>query len=159
MDSSTWQDFAADSSIETVIDTWKPSYQAQGITIEADLLGPQKSWVSGSADQFELVILNLLHNARDAYLENGKSGAIQIKSRLISDDYVLTIEDSAGGFDAETSGQLFDPFFTTKAPHKGAGLGLSVSYGIIDDMGGKITAEAVQVGARFIIRLPTVVKT
>lgn len=158
LDASTWQDFAADSSIDTVINTWKPSYQTQGITIEADLLGPEKSWVSGSGDQFELVILNLLHNARDAYLESNKSGAIHIKSRSISGDYVLTIEDSAGGFDAETSGQLFDPFFTTKAPNKGAGLGLSVSYGIIDDMGGQITAEAVDAGARFIIRLPVVAK-
>jgi nitrogen fixation/metabolism regulation signal transduction histidine kinase len=50
----------------------------------------------------------------------------------------------------------FDPFFTTKAPNKGAGLGLSASYGIIDDMGGQITVANSASGARFTIRLPLI---
>ncbi|MEO1887782.1 MAG: ATP-binding protein, partial [Methyloprofundus sp.] len=50
--------------------------------------------------------------------------------------------------------RIFEPFFTTKLLEKGTGLGLSVSYGIICDMGGTLSVENIEDGARFAIRLP-----
>ncbi|MCA9543817.1 MAG: hypothetical protein KC613_05485 [Myxococcales bacterium] len=59
------------------------------------------------------------------------------------------------GVEAETLAHIFDPFFTTKAVGKGTGLGLSISYGILEELGGSITAaNRAEGGARFEVILP-----
>ena len=67
---------------------------------------------------------------------------------------VIIIRDTGTGIPKEIQGKIFDPFFTTKAP-RGAGLGLSVSYGIIERHGGKIDFESeLGVGTTFRVYLP-----
>ena len=86
-----------------------------------------------------------------------KRGELQIITRADrepDDGVVVTISDSGCGVPEEQLGKLFDPFFTTKGTG-GTGLGLSVSYGIIQAHGGTIKAESdLGMGMTFIIWLP-----
>ena len=111
--------------------------------------------VMGHPVQMEQVILNLLTNARDAVMANGTEKKITLAVDGSGDDRVrITVTDSGGGIPPNAIEHLFEPFFTTKEMGEGTGLGLSVSYGIIHDMGGTIEAENVAGGARFTITLP-----
>ena len=114
------------------------------------------SSVLGHPIQLEQVILNLLANARDAMAE--RDGESKITLRVFTDDngVYITAEDTGGGIPADTLQRVFEPFYTTKEMGKGTGLGLSVSYGIIRDMNGTITAENTDDGARLTITLPLV---
>ncbi|MOA25954.1 Sensor protein TorS [compost metagenome] len=66
----------------------------------------------------------------------------------------LLVEDNGGGIDPRLLERVFEPFFTTKPVGVGTGLGLSVSYGIVDAMGGCLSVENAAEGARFCIELP-----
>ena len=60
------------------------------------------------------------------------------------------------GIDPRLLERIFEPFFTTKPIGIGTGLGLSVSYGIIDNMGGRLSVSNTEHGARFCVELPVV---
>jgi len=100
------------------------------------------------------VFLNLLMNAAYATQEEGTiliiTGYDQAAHRI-----VVTVEDDGQGIEDEIMAKIFDPFFTTKTLGNGTGLGLSVSYGIVQDHGGDICVES-QPGkwTRFTITLP-----
>jgi two-component system C4-dicarboxylate transport sensor histidine kinase DctB len=67
--------------------------------------------------------------------------AIEIAVESTQDHRVLIhVRDEGKGLDEPTLAQLFDPFFTTKSPGKGLGLGLSISYNIVEDFGGRLRA-------------------
>jgi signal transduction histidine kinase len=68
----------------------------------------------------------------------------------------LWVEDNGGGIDPRLLERIFEPFFTTKPVGVGTGLGLSVSYGIVQNMGGKLSVSNSAEGARFCIELPIV---
>ena len=107
----------------------------------------------------EQVLLNLILNAHDAICArhnagNPKDGCITVS--VAQHDWLaeITVEDNGTGLSPEILPVIFEPFFTTKAPKEGTGLGLPISYGIIRDLGGTISAENTANGARFIIELP-----
>ncbi|POA44810.1 PAS domain-containing sensor histidine kinase [Pseudomonas sp. MPR-ANC1] len=115
--------------------------------------------VRGYVDQLEQVLINLMVNARDALL--GKREADRdfqpwIAVRAECDEHVvrLWVEDNGGGIDPRLLERIFEPFFTTKPVGVGTGLGLSVSYGIIDNMGGRLSVRNGDEGAQFCIELP-----
>jgi signal transduction histidine kinase len=99
------------------------------------------------------VFLNLLINAVEA-CERG--GTVWIRSRVGSDaTVVIEIQDNGRGIQPDHRSRLFEPFFTTKPVGHGVGLGLSVSFGIVRDHGGKIEVETEPGrGSLFRIRLP-----
>jgi two-component system C4-dicarboxylate transport sensor histidine kinase DctB len=66
----------------------------------------------------------------------------------------LIVADHAGGIPEADLPQVFQPFFTTKMAGEGMGLGLSISYGIVSDMGGTMTVSNSKDGAVFELRLP-----
>jgi two-component system, NtrC family, sensor kinase len=94
--------------------------------------------IIGDREKLKQVWINLLNNAFDAI---GEDGTIWVKTRLCPQGrrVLVTVADSGSGIEAEDK-KLFDPFFTTKAPGAGTGLGLSVSFGIIQDHHGTISA-------------------
>jgi len=70
----------------------------------------------------------------------------------------ISFKDHGSGIDEKHIEKIFDPFFSTKPVGVGTGLGLSVSYGIIEDHGGKISVESKKnEGATFFIELPVIV--
>ncbi len=131
------------------------------------LLGPQKELdqvtlerrffcdsllVKGSPDALTQVLLNLLLNAVDAI---DGVGSILIELTQESDAGVIRIIDSGPGIDPAIADTLFEPFATTKPSNRGTGLGLSICHGIIDALGGSISAHnASSGGAVFEVRLP-----
>ena len=117
--------------------------------------------VRGHADQLEQVLINLLVNARDALMSKRETDRefkpwIALSAEPCGNCVRLWVEDNAGGIDPRLLERIFEPFFTTKPIGLGTGLGLSVSYGIIDNMGGRLSVCNTGHGARFCVELPVV---
>jgi C4-dicarboxylate-specific signal transduction histidine kinase len=111
--------------------------------------------VLGDANQLQHLVMNLLGNAYDSTDQTRRGGQIQIATSSNETDVILTISDSGSGIADENLAKLFDPFFTTKEEGKGAGLGLAVSYAIVQEHGGRITAaNRPEGGASFVVTLP-----
>ncbi|MBK8128166.1 MAG: HAMP domain-containing protein [bacterium] len=110
--------------------------------------------------KIEQVLLNLLKNAAQAIGEHGSKGAPRIVCRAKREaDYVrIEIEDNGPGMPEEVRRRVFEPFFTTKEVGTGTGLGLSVSYFIIqENHGGTLSVDSMPgAGTKFTIRLPLV---
>jgi two-component system NtrC family sensor kinase len=109
--------------------------------------------VRADMHRLQQVFLNLIVNAEQAMSEPGRPRVLDIACRL-SDMVEIRITDTGPGIPESDLDAVFDPFFTTKPVGQGTGLGLSVSYGIIRELGGTIKAVPHPDGARFIIRLP-----
>jgi two-component system NtrC family sensor kinase len=103
-------------------------------------------------NQIEQVFINMLLNAGQS-MPGG--GSIRIETYTENEEFnCVKITDTGTGITEENLGKIFDPFFTTK-DDKGAGLGLSISYGIIERHGGKIEVQSnVRKGTTFTIKLP-----
>jgi CheY-like chemotaxis protein len=96
-------------------------------------------------------------NAEQAMLAAHGRGTLKVRSRAKDGVIQLTFEDDGPGIDPETLRRIFDPFFTTKDTGEGTGLGLTISYGIMDEHGGRIWAESrTGRGTTFHIELPVV---
>ncbi|WP_460318862.1 sensor histidine kinase [Pseudomonas ogarae] len=111
------------------------------------------AWVRGDAIRLEQVLINLLRNALDAMVGQPLK---RLEVRLEADEQLwrLTVSDSGTGIAEEHLAQVFDPFFTTKAVGDGLGLGLAVSFAIIHESGGRLTADNHEHGAVFCVTLP-----
>ena len=131
--------------------------------IEVEAILPQRCRkVLGHAVQLEQVLLNLISNARDAIEASRHAPGDPRKISLIVEDkgqgnkVMLIVKDTGGGIPEAIISRIFEPLFTTKKADKRTGLGLSVSYGIISDMGGTINAATAHDGAVLTITLPPV---
>ncbi len=104
-------------------------------------------------DQLAQVFINILMNAVDSL--EGKPGSIWIQSRANDDHAEVLVKDTGKGIDPEDREKIFEPFFTTKTVGQGTGLGLWVSYGIVESFGGDIELESeLGKGSTFKIKLP-----
>lgn len=104
-----------------------------------------------NVNEISQVFLNIVHNAEQAIK---KQGTITIRSWLDKDIHI-SIKDDGEGMSQETLSQIFNPFYTNKPMGMGTGLGLSVSHGIIEDLGGSIAVESeLEKGTTFTIILP-----
>ncbi|HZY12152.1 MAG TPA: ATP-binding protein, partial [Beijerinckiaceae bacterium] len=111
-------------------------------------------WVSGYAVQLEQVLVNLIRNALDA-VADVKRPAIEISASAFPERVRIVVADNGPGIAPELIEQIFDPFVTSKPVGKGLGLGLSISYGIMQDFRGRIhAANRDQGGAELVIELP-----
>ena len=100
--------------------------------------------IHGNAGKLQQVFLNLFLNAKDAMAANG--GTLNI-STANGDAVQVRISDSGAGIAPEHINKIYDPFFTTKTnpregQSRGTGLGLSVTYGIIQEHAGKIRVDS-----------------
>ncbi len=109
--------------------------------------------IFSDAPQLRQVILNLLTNACQAI---GHNGTITITTRPGPGGTVeVEIKDSGCGIPAKDLKKIFDPFFSTKAEGQGSGLGLSISHGLIRQLGGEIrVSSTVGRGSSFTVILP-----
>jgi two-component system NtrC family sensor kinase len=104
------------------------------------------------------VIVNLLGNALQA-MPGG--GDLYVQAQRAADEVVITVRDTGSGIAAGDLERIFDPFFTTRGseaatPGRGAGLGLAVSYGIVQAHGGRMQVDSTRgAGATFTVRLPS----
>jgi two-component system NtrC family sensor kinase len=108
--------------------------------------------IMGDANQLQQVFTNIIMNAHQAMTDGGE---LRISTRKVGDEVHVLFADTGEGIDSENVGRIFDPFFTTKEVGQGTGLGLSVSYGIVQNHGGTIEVESkLGVGSVFSVRLP-----
>ena len=97
-------------------------------------------------------LINLLTNAVHAV---GEGGIITLALEDAADHAAITVSDNGPGIPRENLARIFEPFFSTKAPGEGTGLGLFVTRGVLEKLGGRITVDSeVGKGATFCIRLP-----
>jgi PAS domain S-box-containing protein len=119
-------------------------------------LGGDLPQVQGHFQKLEQVMANILVNAQQA-IPDKENGWIRISTRYIErlGSAVVTIEDNGGGMTRPVIDRLFEPFFTTRRDTGGTGLGLSVSYGLIQEHQGVIGAlSRPGIGSRFTVFLP-----
>jgi len=108
--------------------------------------------IVGDRNQIQQVLLNLVFNACEAMPQGG---SVTIVTALAPDRVLFKVSDTGCGIPPEQQDQVFDPFFTTRPVGQGTGLGLSVTYGIVERHGGSIELESeIGVGTTFTIRLP-----
>ena len=106
--------------------------------------------------QVQQVLLNLINNAQHALMgHREKPGRLTVRTRSVGDVIEVQVSDNGDGMTQDTLERVFDPFFTTKEPGRGTGLGLSVSYGIVKEHGGRIYARTRSgQGSTFVIEFP-----
>lgn len=117
-------------------------------------LDPQVAMVLLDANQIQQVFMNVLLNAADAM---PAGGTLTITSTMAPEDSFVQVRfaDTGSGISEKNLPRIFDPFFTTKADKKGTGLGLAVSYGIIERHRGHIEVQSEEgKGTTFTIKLP-----
>jgi two-component system NtrC family sensor kinase len=115
-------------------------------------LNPSLVTVVGVEYKLQQVFLNLFLNARDAM---PRGGWLSITTATSDGHALVEVADTGVGIPSEHLARIYDPFFTTKADGRGTGLGLSVTYGIVQEHGGTLTCESdVQNGTRFRLVLP-----
>ena len=146
-----------DEAIGAVLTMVRPQLAGNGITVDTAGVAPGLA-VLAQPNLLEQVLVNLLLNAQDAIRtrlerDGGDPGRILLAASAQGDRVVLTVDDNGTGIAPEAAAMLFEPFFTTKPPREGMGLGLSISYEIVHDLGGEISAENTAHGARFTVRL------
>jgi len=140
-------------TLNQTIDLLENYARINNIDIQTDLSSDLPIIASDRA-QLQQVFLNLISNAVDAI---SKDGLVEIASRRTDSYIVVTISDDGPGIPKDQQRKVFDPFFTTKKTEKGTGLGLWVSYNIIEKMGGTITLKSEKgEGSTFAVQIPVV---
>ena len=105
--------------------------------------------------QLNQVFMNILNNAVQAMPDDKKDAEITIYTEEADKEVVIRIKDNGVGIPDEIKNRIWEPFFTTKEVGVGTGLGMSITYGIIEKHGGKIElASEVGKGTEFAITLP-----
>jgi PAS domain S-box-containing protein len=108
--------------------------------------------VSADLVQLKQVVVNLALNARDAMPDGG---ILTLETAVAGGSVVLRVRDNGDGMDAATRARALEPFFTTKPEGEGTGLGLSVVYGVVDGLGGRLSIEsAIGLGTIVEVALP-----
>jgi len=129
------------------------SLKKAGITLQLDSTGDPQ--MNGYPNEFSQVLMSLIMNAKDAFLERGTANPrIVVHSRSENDKSVVTITDNGGGINGAILDKIFDPYFTTKDLGKGTGIGLFLAKTIIEkNMGGRLTVRNVENGSEFRIEV------
>lgn len=142
------------TAISDVVGLLTPQSDMKGMTFDTNVEDNLPA-VPLSQEELTQVLLNLTMNAADAC---AKQGRVEITARRKNDLLHLCVDDDGPGIPAEVEDSLFEPFVSTKEVGKGTGLGLAVTRGLVEAVGGHVNAEKSPLGgARFLIELPTLV--
>jgi PAS domain S-box-containing protein len=139
--------------LEEVISLVEDHLQFQNVKIVQDL-SPRLPTVLGDKNKLEQVFINLLMNGGESMKGEGQL-TISTSVAQAGDLVLIRFKDTGPGIPESYLSRLFDPFFTTKEVGKGVGLGLSISYGIIQKHMGRVYVEWTgKDGTVFAIELP-----
>ena len=137
--------------VQTALKHNQPQFSSRRVEVQLSLADDLKQ-ISGDPNQLLQVFLHIASNAQQALEEVG-GGIFSVKTRQKDDTVILELSDNGPG--ARDPERVFDPFYTTRSVGKGAGLGLSACYGIIQDHHGRILCtNRVEGGMTIHIELP-----
>ena len=144
--------------VEEAIDLVEYEYQNDNIRIVKELM-PDMPPAKMDVNQIKQVLLNLLVNAQHSFLQqedrNQPEKVVTVKTSSAEGQIYVEVNDNGCGIDSKIISKVFAPFFTTKDPAKNIGLGLSISYGILEQHNGKIHIKSIpREGSSFIINIP-----
>ncbi len=146
-----WTEVDVNKLIDDTLQLLEPQLRRSQIEILKDY-EERPPLVAGNAGKLQQVLTNLILNARDAMAQGG---TITLRTILDGDRIRVEVADTGEGIPQENLSKIFDPFFTTKAVGSGTGLGLAVTYGIVQEHGGTIEAKSPNgSGATFVLTLP-----
>jgi signal transduction histidine kinase len=145
--------FSVGDSIEEALSIFSLSLKNHGIQVEFEYRGQQMAY--GYPNEYSQVVLNILTNARDAFVHKDISHrklAIKIgeSGNFITTEFI----DNAGGIEPAFLKKVFDPYFTTRS--QGTGLGLYMTKMILENMNGSVSVENTGDGSRFSLLVPKV---
>ena len=148
--------FYVGDSIEDALSIFSTSLKKHAIQVEFEYRGQYTA--IGFPNEYSQVVLNLLTNTRDAFVQNDTKNR-KIFITIGETDREITAEfiDNAGGIELELLEKIFDPYFTTR--QHGTGLGLYLAKRILENMDGSVQAENTGDGARFCLIVPKVAAT
>ncbi len=116
-------------------------HELKGVAVTLDV--PQDTHVLGDEPAVIGVLINLLSNAAHALAKAGRGQPrIAVKVETVAQRLCVTVRDNGQGILPENIGRVFEPFFTTRDVGAGLGLGLSVSYGIVQRHGGVLAVQS-----------------
>ncbi len=141
--------------LDQIIDLISHETRLENIEVVREY-APDLPEVLGDEDQLRQVFFNLIQNARDAMPSGGR---LVLQTKAKNGWVGASVQDTGVGIPREVREKVFDPFFSTKPEGKGTGLGLAVSYGIIEAHKGNLTVESKDgEGATFRVELPALRK-
>jgi C4-dicarboxylate-specific signal transduction histidine kinase len=140
--------------IRSVAELRQRRIESEGIELQIE--DSSARHVAAVMTELQQVVLNFVVNAEQAIVMSGRRpGRITVRTFDRDGRVVLEVEDTGPGVPPDHEARLFQPFLTTKPVGQGTGLGLSVSYGIIDSLGGRIGyRSSATAGAVFYFDLP-----
>lgn len=141
-----------DKLIDETLDFTRSEMDLHNIRV-VKVIPPNLPMVKVSAGHVQQVFLNVINNAIQAM---GHDGVLTISVKLAGGFMEIIFNDTGKGIKSDHVGHVFDPFFTTKDVGQGTGLGLTISYGIMQKHNGEIIAysEGENKGSTFTVRLP-----
>lgn len=145
--------------LESVVGLCRERFRKNDIELRIDLKD-EKFGVLVHCNQalMSQVFMNLLNNSFDAVMENAdKAKWIKIDIVTTDDFHEIRVTDSGHGVPEEIRDKIFNPFFTSKSFGNGSGLGLSMSLGILKELGGNLSLDDT-ISSCFIVKLPHAVK-
>ncbi len=149
VDSHEWQTVDLLAGLESTLNVVYNELRYKADIVRAFEPLPLVACLPGQINQ---VFMNLLVNAAHAIAERG---TIALRSGVAGEQVWIEIEDTGCGMTPDVQRRIFDPFFTTKPVGKGTGLGLPLSYGIVERHGGRIDVDSVPgTGTRIRVWLP-----
>jgi two-component system NtrC family sensor kinase len=148
------EDVDVNMTLNQTVDLLENFARIHNIDIQKDLAADLPI-IAADQSRLQQVFLNLITNAIDAIGENGE---VRIRSEVAGNDILVHVTDNGPGMTEEQQRRVFDPFYTTKSAGKGTGLGLWISYSIIEKIGGTITVRSQKgEGACFTTQIPIVI--
>jgi signal transduction histidine kinase/ActR/RegA family two-component response regulator len=144
---------ALEDQVQWVVELKRHELDRDGIRIVTEL-APVSS-VYADQDQIRQVLLNLVQNAHQALAKHPGPRVLTLSTAEANGRVRVEVRDTGPGIPPELLPRIFDAFFTTKPPGEGTGLGLWVSYSIVEQHQGRLSCESrPDGGATFIVELP-----
>ncbi|MGH1539793.1 MAG: ATP-binding protein [Arenicella sp.] len=148
-----YQRVSLTETINTSLKFFDNEFEQQKITLKRDY-PDDKVLIAADHMKLEQVFINLISNSLDA-LKQQKNKTIRISIKQLEEKVCINFSDNGTGIDETDLPHLFDPFFTTKQVGDGLGLGLSISYGIINELKGTMSVtNNAYAGATFTVLIP-----
>jgi signal transduction histidine kinase/CheY-like chemotaxis protein len=155
---------ALNQVVQRAMDLQRFGSATEKIRIELDL-DPTLPFITGDAGQLQQVLMNLIGNARQAIVSEGKAGTIRLRTVRKGDSrIILQVVDDGPGIPQTILARIFDPFFTTKPAGVGTGLGLAIVLSVVREHGGQVSVSSPLEGgsiftAEFPVAAESVVET